>query len=116
MFHFWIGWQSMRPWAIWLEGIALLLIFIWGRKDAGEARELEPVSKAMIRISWPKRRRLKILKECLLARGPTPLADIGIVPLRVFLAESRMIVPPDRNEEENEHEWSDCNVDFHGKR
>jgi hypothetical protein len=25
--------------AIWLEGIALLLIFIWDRKDAGEARE-----------------------------------------------------------------------------
>ena len=39
-------WSAFLDWltkyeafAIWLEGIALLLIFIWDRKDAGEARE-----------------------------------------------------------------------------
>jgi len=57
-------------------------------------RKLRTSSKARLRTSWQKRRRLKVLTKRLLADRPTPLANKRLIPPSVLLLVSRVIVTP----------------------
>jgi len=50
------------------------------------------------------------------AHCATPLADEGPVPLSVLPLVTGVIVPPDRDKKEKEHEWSHYNVDLYWNR
>ena len=54
-------------------------------------------------------------RKVVLAYCAAPFADEGLVPLSVLPGVAGVVVAPDRNKEEEEHDWADYKVDLYRK-